>query len=100
MCSDRDLAAVLLRWEGAPDTAFFRAQAVTVPQGVLSECRKAGLVADATKTVPAAAGPEQSDALRVWVLVHERADGTWRAGGSVIRHAALAALAKRQRTGA
>lgn len=23
----RDLAAVLLRWEGAPDTAFFRAQA-------------------------------------------------------------------------
>ena len=23
----RDLAAVLLRWEGAPDSAFFRAQA-------------------------------------------------------------------------
>ncbi len=33
----RDLAAVLLRWEGAPDTAFFRAQAwsylVELPEG-------------------------------------------------------------------
>jgi len=77
----RDLAALLLRWEGAPDTAFFRAQAwshlielpegaqttaeddaprflvdVTVPQGALSERRKAGLVEDATKAVLKAAG--------------------------------------------
>ena len=105
----RDLAAVLLRWEGAPDTAFFRAQAwsylvelpagaqttaeddaprllveVTVPQGALSERRKAGLVQDATKTVLAAAGLTPDDAPRVWVLVHEQPDGTWGAGGSVI----------------
>lgn len=98
----RDLAAVLLRWEGAPDTAFFRAQAwsylvelpegaqataeddeprflvdVTVPQGALSERRKAGLVEDTTKAVLEAAGLSQAEALRVWVLVHEQPDGTW-----------------------
>ncbi|MGX5214760.1 tautomerase family protein [Streptomyces violaceus] len=121
----RDLAAVLLRWEGAPDTAFFRAQAwgyltelpegaqttaeddaprflveVTVPQGALSERRKAGLVEEATQTVLAAAGLGQDDALRVWVLVHEQPDGTWGAGGSVIRYDDLVALAKGQRTDA
>ena len=120
-----DLAAVLLRWEGAPDTAFFRAQAwsylvelpegaqttaeddaprflvdVTVPQGALSERRKAGLVKDATKTVLEAAGLAADDALRVWVLVDEQPDGTWGAGGSVIRYADLVALAKGQRADA
>ena len=122
----RELAAVLLRWEGAPDTAFFRAQAwsylvelpegaqttaeddaprflveVTVPQGALSERRKAGLVEDATRTVLAAAGLSQAaDALRVWVLVHDQPDGTWGAGGSVVRYTDLVALAKRQRADA
>ncbi|MFJ9634829.1 4-oxalocrotonate tautomerase family protein [Streptomyces sp. NPDC101175] len=121
----RDLAAVLLRWEGAPDTAFFRAQAwsylvelpegaqttaeddasrylveVTVPQGALSERRRAGLVEDATRTVLAAAGLGQDDALRVWVLVHEQPDGTWGAGGSIVRHSDLVALAKGERTDA
>ncbi|MFI6493453.1 4-oxalocrotonate tautomerase family protein [Streptomyces sp. NPDC050564] len=115
----RDLAAVLLRWEGAPDTAFFRAQAwsylvelpegahataeddaprflveVTVPEGALSERRKAGLVEEATKTVLSAAGLTPGDALRVWVLVHEQPNGTWGAGGSVIRYADLVALAQ------
>ncbi|MGX1567679.1 tautomerase family protein [Streptomyces sp. NPDC055506] len=117
----RDLAGVLLRWEGAPDTPFFRAQAwsylaelpegaqttaeddeprflveVTVPQGALSERRKDGLVEEATQTVLAAAGLTPDDALRVWVLVHEQPDGTWGAGGSVIRYADLVALAKGQ----
>ncbi|KKD02183.1 tautomerase family protein [Streptomyces sp. WM6386] len=121
----RDLAAVLLRWEGAPDTAFFRGQAwsylvdlpdgaqitagddaprflveVNVPQGALSERRKAGLVEEATKSVLAAAGLGPNDALRVWVLVHEQPDGTWGAGGSVIRYADLVALAKGQPTDA
>ncbi|WP_329343692.1 tautomerase family protein [Streptomyces sp. NBC_00663] len=121
----RDLAAVLLRWEGASDTAFFRAQAwsyltelpdgaqttaeddaprflveVNVPQGALSERRKAGLVEEATKTVLAAADLGLDDALRVWVLVHEQPEGTWGAGGSVIRYADLVALAKGQRTDA
>ncbi|WP_369394341.1 4-oxalocrotonate tautomerase family protein [Streptomyces sp. CG1] len=118
----RDLAAVLLRWGGAPDTAFFRAQAwsylvelpdgaqttaeddasrflveVTVPRGALSERRKAGLVGDVTKAVLDAAGLPVDAALRVWVLVHEQPDGTWGADGSVIRHADLVALAKERK---
>ncbi|MER7480168.1 tautomerase family protein [Streptomyces sp. NPDC126510] len=121
----RDLAATLLRWEGTPDTAFFRSQAwsylvelpegaqttaeddalrflveVTVPQGALSERRTAGLVEEVTKTVLAAAGLAPDDAPRVWVLVHEQPDGTWGAGGSVVRHADLVALAKGQRADA
>ncbi|GGN04717.1 tautomerase family protein [Streptomyces fuscichromogenes] len=124
----RDLAAVLLRWEGAPDTPFFRAQAwshlvelpdgaqttaeddaprflveVTVPAGALSERRRAGLVQDATRTVLTAAGltaADPADALRVWVLVHEQPDGTWGAGGSVVRYADLAALAEGARADA
>jgi phenylpyruvate tautomerase PptA (4-oxalocrotonate tautomerase family) len=111
-------ARVLPRWEGAPDTAFFRAQAwsylvelpecaqmraedgrarflveVTVPTGALSERRKSGLVEEGTQMVPAAAGVGESEALRVWVLIDEQADGTWGAGGSVIRYADLKALA-------
>ncbi|MFD8218362.1 4-oxalocrotonate tautomerase family protein [Streptomyces sp. NPDC059697] len=121
----QDLAAALLRWEGAPDTAFFRAQAwsyltelpegaqktaeddtprflveVTVPQGALSERRKAGLVEEATATVLSAAGLSPDQALRVWVLVHEQPEGNWGAGGSVVRFADLVALAKGQRADA
>ena len=121
----RDLAGVLLRWEGAPDTAFFRAQAwsylielpegaqvtaedtaprflveVTVPQGALSERLKAGLVEEATRIVLGAAGLPQDEAPRVWVLVHEQADGTWGAGGSVVRYADLVALAEGEQAGA
>ncbi|MFI9210507.1 4-oxalocrotonate tautomerase family protein [Streptomyces sp. NPDC053253] len=121
----QDLAAVLLRWEGAPDTAFFRAHAwsylterpegaqktaeddaprflveVTVPKGALSERRKAGLVEEATATVLSAADLPPDQALRVWVLVHEQPEGTWGAGGSVVRYADLIALAKGERTDA
>lgn len=67
---------------------------VTVPAGALSERRKAGLVGEATSVVLAAAGWTERDALRVWVLIHEQPDGTWGAGGSVIRYADLVALAR------
>lgn len=118
----KTLAAVLLRWEGAPDTALFRSLAwsylhelpdgaqttaedsdarfrvdITVPHGVLSERRKAGLVADLTAAVLDAAGLTSDDAQRVWVLIHEQADGTWAAGGQIVRHADLVALAATQR---
>jgi phenylpyruvate tautomerase PptA (4-oxalocrotonate tautomerase family) len=114
----RQLAAILLRWEGAPDNAFFRAQAwsqlsevppgalttaeddaarfrvdVTVPEGALSDRRKSGLVKEVTSAVLEAAGLGLEDALRVWVLVHEQTDGTWGAGGSIIRYADLVAAA-------
>jgi phenylpyruvate tautomerase PptA (4-oxalocrotonate tautomerase family) len=119
------LAATLLKWEGAPDTAFFRAQAlcqvdevggaafsalegdeprfrvdVTVPEGGLSQRRKEGLVNEATANVLAAAGLSDADALRVWVVIHEQPEGTWGAGGNIVRFAELAALAKRERANA
>lgn len=78
------LAGTLLKWEGAPDNDFFRAQAwiyahelpegalavggrredtapryrldVTVPAGALSDRRKAGLVEEVTALVLAAEG--------------------------------------------
>ena len=119
------LAVTLLKWEGAPDTAFFRAQAwsrvdevggdaftaleddeprfrldVTVPEGGLSQRRKEGLVKEATANVLAAAGLIEADALRVWVLIHEQPEGTWGAGGNIIRFAELAALAEAKRANA
>ncbi|MCC5574168.1 hypothetical protein IMZ11_00750 [Microtetraspora sp. AC03309] len=67
---------------------------IIVPAGALSECRTSGPVGEMTQGVPKSAGLGESDASRVWVPVHEQADGTWGAGGSVIRYADLAAPAK------
>jgi phenylpyruvate tautomerase PptA (4-oxalocrotonate tautomerase family) len=69
---------------------------VTVPHGALSERRKAGLVSDLTRIVLEAAGLPPTDAGKVWVLIHEQPDGTWGAGGEIVRHADLVALAKEQ----
>ncbi|WP_457219942.1 tautomerase family protein [Nocardia gipuzkoensis] len=121
----KTLAAALLKWEGAPDTAFFRTLAwtridevpadafgsaedelprfrvdVTVPAGALSDRRKAGLIQEVTADISAAAGLGDTDGLRVWVLVHEQPEGTWGAAGNVVRFAELAALAKGQRADA
>ncbi|MFN8193691.1 MAG: tautomerase family protein [Nocardioidaceae bacterium] len=115
------LAATLLKWEGAPDNDFFKSLAwsylhqmpagaqitagdddprfrvdVTVPAGALNDERKAGLAREATEQVLAAAGLGHDQALRVWVLIHEQADGTWGAGGQIFRYADLVALAKGQ----
>jgi phenylpyruvate tautomerase PptA (4-oxalocrotonate tautomerase family) len=117
----RTLARTLLQWEGAPDTAFFRSAAwsylhelptgaqvtaeddqprfrvdITVPEGALSKRRKAGVVSDVTQAVLQAAGLVPADSGKVWVLIHEQPDGTWGAGGAIIRHADLVALAKEQ----
>lgn len=113
-----DLAACLLKWEGAPATDFFRSLAwsylhelpagaqitaadteprfrvdVTVPAGALDDKRKAGLVREVTEIVLEAAGLAADQALRVWVLIHEQAEGTWGAGGQIFRYADLVALA-------
>jgi phenylpyruvate tautomerase PptA (4-oxalocrotonate tautomerase family) len=115
----RDLAALLLKWEGAPDNEFFRSVAwtylhelpagaqttaeddaprfrvdVRVPVGALSDRRKAGLVQEATALVLAAAGLGEADAMRVWVLIHEQPEGTWGAGGQIVKFAELKALAQ------
>jgi phenylpyruvate tautomerase PptA (4-oxalocrotonate tautomerase family) len=121
----KTLAATLLKWEGAPDTAFFRAQAwsrvdevstgafsaleddaprfrvdVTVPEGGLSQRRKEGLVKDVTAIVLDHAGLTEADALRVWVLIHEQPEGTWGAGGNIVRFKEIVALAQEQRANA
>ncbi|WP_319985878.1 tautomerase family protein [Lentzea kristufekii] len=115
----RDLAALLLKWEGAPDNEFFRSVAwtylhelpagaqttaeddaprfrvdVRVPVGALSDRRKAGLVQEATALVLAAAGLGEAEAVRVWVLIHEQPEGTWGAGGQIVKFAELKALAQ------
>ncbi|MFD4356728.1 4-oxalocrotonate tautomerase family protein [Nocardia sp. NPDC058518] len=121
----KSLPAALLKWEGAPDNAFFRAQAwchieeaadagfaaledelarflvkVTVPAGGLSERRKAGLVKEVTDLILAAAGLTEADALRVWVLVHDQPEGTWGAAGTIVKFQELAALAQGRRADA
>ncbi|GAA0700314.1 hypothetical protein GCM10010193_63820 [Kitasatospora atroaurantiaca] len=49
---------------------------------------------DATAAVLDAAGLPAAEAHRVWVLIHEQPDGTWGAGGTVVRYADLVAAAK------
>lgn len=115
----KTLATTLLKWEGAPDTALFRAQAwcridevsgdrfaalqddlprfridITVPEGGLSQRRKEGLVKEVTQQVVAAASLAPADALRVWVLIHEQPEGTWGAAGTIIRFQDLKAMAQ------
>ncbi|MFL5908734.1 MAG: 4-oxalocrotonate tautomerase family protein [Solirubrobacterales bacterium] len=119
----RDLGATLLHWEGAPDTDFFRsitwahlhelpAEAiqtpdgeaephaivdVTVPEGALSERRKAGIVEDATKLVLEATGWAPEVGVRVWVMIRDVPDGNWGAAGQVVQFAQLREAAKAER---
>src|SRR3954471_8602805 len=119
------LAATLLKWEKAPDTEFFRSISwthvhelapdathdasghdapthfvidVTTPQGALSDRRRAELTKEMTEQVLEAAGPSaEEDGIRVWVLMHEVAEGSWGAGGGIVRFEALKQAAKEQR---
>jgi phenylpyruvate tautomerase PptA (4-oxalocrotonate tautomerase family) len=118
------LAQSMLRWEGAPDTEFFRAISwvhvhelpteavftadgpaelsqfvidVTVPEGGLSDRRRTGLVDEFTKLVREAAGLPEAETIRVWVLVHEIAEGRWGAAGQIVRFEQLREAAKAER---
>jgi phenylpyruvate tautomerase PptA (4-oxalocrotonate tautomerase family) len=119
----RDLGATLLRWEGAPNTEFFRSITwthvhalpagsiqtpdgeaephavvdITVPSGALSERRKAGLVEDVTKVVLEATGWGADAGVRVWTLINEVPDGNWGAAGQVVRFEQLREAAKAER---
>jgi phenylpyruvate tautomerase PptA (4-oxalocrotonate tautomerase family) len=119
----RELGATLLRWEGAPDTEFFRSITwthvhalpsaeivtpegvaephavidITIPDGALSERRKAGLVEDTTKLVLDATGWGADAGVRVWTLIHEVPDGNWGAGGQVVRFDQLREAARSER---
>jgi phenylpyruvate tautomerase PptA (4-oxalocrotonate tautomerase family) len=118
------LASCMLRWEGAPDTEFFRsitwthvhelpADAVhtadgqatlsqfvveaTVPAGALSDRRKAGFVDEASKLVREAADIPESEGVRVWVLFQDVPDGNWGAAGQIVRFEQLREAAKAER---
>ena len=118
------LGETLLRWEGAPDTDFFKSIMwvhvhelggeainaagvpvsephfrldVTVPEGALSDRRKEGAVSELTQAVLEAAGLDDSAAIRVWVLIHEVPDGNWGGAGQVVRFAQLREMAQRER---
>src|SRR3954464_3790049 len=110
-----ELAGTLLRWEGAPDTEFFREISwvyfhelpadglyvggrlggqprirveITTPEGALSQRRRAGLVADVHAAVSRAAGISPENGLHVWVLCREIAEGRWGGGGVLCREIA------------
>lgn len=118
------LTTILLRAERAPDTEFFRNVTwvymhelpegnvyaagrpvedaifrvdVTTPEGALSDRRREELVAAATGAVREIAGIPDEQALRVWVLCHEVDEGSWGAGGAVVRFEALREAAKAER---
>src|SRR4051812_38180434 len=125
-----ELTTVLLRAERAPDTDFFRSITWafvhelpegcvlsagrpverpvvrlegTTPQGALSDPRRAELVSEATRVICDALGHAGTDAKRVWVICHEIPEGSWGAGGDVVRFQALrdaAAAAREQRADA
>jgi phenylpyruvate tautomerase PptA (4-oxalocrotonate tautomerase family) len=119
-----DLTTTLLHAERAPETGFFREVTwahvhelpadcvlaagrpvekptfkidVTTPQGALSDRRRAEYVGEATRLVREAAGIPEDEGLRVWVLMHEVAEGSWGAGGQVIRFEQLRETAKAER---
>ena len=119
-----DLTTALLRAERAPDTDFFRSVTwayahelpagavlaagrpvekptfkidVTTPEGALSDRRREELVVEATRLVREAAGIGEEDALRIFVLMHEVAEGSWGAAGHVIRFEQLREAAKAER---
>jgi phenylpyruvate tautomerase PptA (4-oxalocrotonate tautomerase family) len=118
------MAAALLRWEGAPDTEFFRTiswthvhelpadsvhtadgptdlpQAVaevTTPEGALSDRRRAGLVEELTKQILEATGWGDEAAMRVWVLCREIDEGSWASAGHIIHFEDLRKAAKAER---
>jgi phenylpyruvate tautomerase PptA (4-oxalocrotonate tautomerase family) len=119
-----EMASALLRWEGAPDTEFFRtiswthlhelpAEAihtadgptdlpqavaeVTTPQGALSDRRRAGLVEELTKQILEATGWGDEAAMRVWVLCREIDEGSWASAGHIIHFEDLRKAAKAER---
>ena len=70
---------------------------VTTPEGALSDRRRGELVEEATQLVREAAEIPEDQALRVFVLCHEVAEGSWGAGGQVIQFQQLREIAKGER---
>jgi phenylpyruvate tautomerase PptA (4-oxalocrotonate tautomerase family) len=114
------LVTTLLKWEKAPDNDVTRAITwvyyddrelhvtggpaagkdhfvvlVTVPEGALSDRRKAGLVEEATEAFLEVTGMEAEgfeDRVRIWVHIHEVPDGHWGAAGQIFRYSDIVKL--------
>jgi phenylpyruvate tautomerase PptA (4-oxalocrotonate tautomerase family) len=69
---------------------------LTTPEGALSDRRRELFTAEATKLILEAAGLPEEDAIRVFVLMHEVAEGSWGAAGQVVRFEELRGIAKKQ----
>ena len=119
----RDLGAALLHAEGAPDTDFFRSITwahvhalpaesmqtpdgvadphavieISVPDGALSERRKAGLVEETTRLVLEATAWDPGASWRVWTLIRDVPEGNWGAGGQIVHFQQLREAAKAER---
>ena len=78
------------------EAPVFRVDAIT-PEGALSDRRREEFVVSATDAVKRAAGIPDDELLRVFILHHEVAEGSWGAGGQVVRFAALREAAKAER---
>lgn len=120
------MAEALLRAERAPDTEFFREIAwthvhempagsqhtadgpaaadkgqvivqATTPEGALSDRRRAELVESVTDLILEATGWGDEDRIRIWVLCREIDEGSWGAGGGVIRFEQLREAAKAEK---
>ena len=116
-----ELTTAILQAERAPQEGFFRsvtwvnvhetraytsgkpAEApvfrvdATTPEGALSDRRREEFVVAATDAVKRAAGIPDDELLRVFILHHEIPEGSWGAGGQVVRFAALREAAKAER---
>jgi phenylpyruvate tautomerase PptA (4-oxalocrotonate tautomerase family) len=118
------LTTTLLKWEKAPDNDLTRSITwvyfddrelhvtggpnvgkehyvvlVTVPEGALSDRRKAGLVEEATEVlldVTGMASEGFEDRVRVWVHIHEVPDGHWGAAGQIFRYSDIVAAVNPQ----
>jgi phenylpyruvate tautomerase PptA (4-oxalocrotonate tautomerase family) len=119
-----ELTTAILRAERAPENGFFRGvtwvhvhelpashvytggqagQApvfkveATTPEGALSDRRREEFVVAATDAVKRAASISDDELLRVFVVHHEVAEGSWGAGGQVVRFTALREAAAAER---
>jgi len=118
-----ELATILLRWEGAPDTEFFRGITwvylhrttplvggrpggrprfrveVSVPQGALSQRRKAGLIREVHDAVLQAAGlaDDPEGPMHVWTLIRDVPEGSWGAVGEPVQYAGLLEVSSAER---
>src|SRR5206468_914498 len=70
---------------------------LTTPEGALSDRRREEFVVDATRLVREAAGIPDDEGLRVFVLMHEVAEGSWGAAGQVVRFQELREIARAER---